>query len=105
MIKDLEMSDGSVTLEEIEEFHLKKTIFDNNLLEDEDFVAELAANGAALLEDSDSELEREEEEEEEHRSSRRRQSSRTEDTPGKPESVLKVVSSIDFNKTRKKSVR
>ena len=100
MIKDLEMSDGSVTLEEIEEFHLKKTIFDNNLLEDEDFVAELAAEGAALLEDSDSELEKEEEEEEEEA-----QTSRTEDTPGKPESVLKVVSSIDFNKTRKKSVR
>ena len=99
-MKDLEMSDGSVTLEEIEEFHLKKTIFDNNLLEDEDFVAELAANGAALLEDSDSELEREEEEEEQQA-----QTSRTEDTPGKPESVLKVVSSIDFNKTRKKSVR
>jgi hypothetical protein len=99
-LKDLEMSDGSVTLEEIEEFHLKKTIFDNNLLEDEDFVAELAANGAALLEDSDSELEREEEEEEQQA-----QTSRTEDTPGKPESVLKVVSSIDFNKTRKKSVR
>ena len=94
------MSDGSVTLEEIEEFHLKKTIFDNNLLEDEDFVAELAAEGAALLEDSDSELEKEEEEEEEEA-----QTSRTEDTPGKPESVLKVVSSIDFNKTRKKSVR
>jgi len=100
VIKDLEMSDGSVTLEEIEEFHLKKTIFDNNLLEDEDFVAELAAEGAALLEDSDSELEKEEEEEEEEAPT-----SRTEDTPGKPESVLKVVSSIDFNKTRKKSVR
>jgi hypothetical protein len=92
VIKDVEMSDGSVALEEIEEFHLKKAFYDNNLLEDEEFVAEFAVGGAALLDDTDSEHEEEEEEEEEV------QAVRPKDVPGKPESVLKTVSSIDFNR-------
>jgi hypothetical protein len=48
--------------------------------------------GAALLDDTDSEHEEEEEEEEEV------QAVRPKDVPGKPESVLKTVSSIDFNR-------